>query len=196
MAAGDVRGRVGLTWPGLRVALGVLVWLLPAGAAAEDVSIATRRRGEALEIEGHARLAAPVAVAWAVLTDYERLPRFIPGIFSSRVVARDGATLVLEQTGAIGVLFLSVPVEARLAVEETPYETISSRGLSGSFRFLQGRYDLRAADGATEFRYTGTVVPDTWLPAFVGDGVLASHVEAQFRALVREILRRAAGGAQ
>lgn len=195
MLAVDACGRSRWARPRLRAALGVLACLLPALAAADDVSIATRRRGEALEIEGRARLAAPVAVAWAVLTDYERLPRFIPGIVSSRVVARDGASLVLEQTGAIGVLFFSVPVEARLAVEETPYETISSRGLSGSFRALQGRYDLRPAGDATEFRYTGTIVPDTWLPAIVGDGVLAAHVEAQFRALVREIARRAAGGA-
>lgn len=180
--------------PGLRAALGLLACLLAADVAAADVSIATRRRGEALEIEGRARLAVPLAVAWAVLTDYERLPRFIPGILASRVVSRDGASLVLEQAGEIRVLFFSVPVEARLAVEEAPRASISSRGLSGSFRSMQGRYDLREAGGVVEFLYSGTIVPDTWLPAFIGDGVLAAHVDAQFRALVHEIARRGAPG--
>lgn len=177
------------------VALAFLAGLLAVDAAAQDVEIATRRRGEALEIEGRARLEVPIAVAWAVLTDYEHLPRFIPGILASRVASRDGASLVLEQAGEIGMLLFSVGVEARLAVEEAPYRSISSRGLSGSFRSMQGRYDLREAGGAIEFRYSGTIVPDAWLPAFVGDGVLAAQVDAQFRALVREIARRASGGA-
>jgi len=180
---------------GARLLAFVLACAAAAGASAQDVSIRTERRGEALEIEGRARLAVPVAVAWAVLTDYEHLPRFIPGLVSSRVVSRDGRVLVLEQKGEVAVLFFAVPVEARLAIEETPYERITSRGLSGSFRSMQGRYDLRETEGAIEFRYTGSIVPDTWLPDFLGDGVLARHVDAQFRALVREISRRAAAGA-
>ncbi|MFM8991947.1 MAG: SRPBCC family protein, partial [Alphaproteobacteria bacterium] len=140
--------------PSLRAVLGLLACLLAADVAAADVSIVTRRRGDALEIEGRASLAVPLAVAWAVLTDYERLPRFIPGILASRVVSRDGASLVLEPAGESRVLFFSVPVEARLAVEEAPRASISSRGLSGSFRSMQGRYDLREAGGVVEFLYT------------------------------------------
>ena len=183
--------------PGLRAMSGLLACLFTvAGATAQDVSIETRRRGEALEIEGRVLLVAPIAVAWAVLTDYERLPSFIPGMLASRVVSRDGDTLVLEQAGEFGALLFSMPVEARLAVVETRYRSIASRGLSGSFRSMQGRYDLREVGGAIEFRYSGTIVPDTWLPAFLGDGLVAAHVELQFRALVSEIARRASGGAE
>ena len=39
-------------------------------------------------------------------------------------------------------------------------------------------------------------MPGTRLPAFLGDGLLAAHVDRQFRALVAEIARRAAGGAE
>jgi carbon monoxide dehydrogenase subunit G len=195
MRVADLDGRGRWKRPGLRATACLLACLFTAaGAAAQDVSIETRRRGEALEIEGRARLAAPIAVAWAVLTDYERLPDFIPGIRSSRVVSRDGATLVLEQAGQVSALFFSLPVEARLAVVETPYQSIASRGLSGSFRSMQGRYDLRAVDGAIELRYSGTIVPETWMPAFLGDGLLAAHVDRQFRALATEIARRATGG--
>ena len=44
-------------------------------------------------------LNADVATAWRVLTDYGRYAEFIPDLHLSRIVARHGATVTVEQSG-------------------------------------------------------------------------------------------------
>ena len=50
---------------------------------------------------------------------------------------------------------------------------------------------LRGLSGSVQ-----AIMPGTWLPAFLGDGLVAAHAELQFRASASEIARRAAGGAE
>src|SRR5919204_5031928 len=59
--------------------------------AADDVLVRAQRRGERIEVQARALVAAPLAVVWETLTDYEKLPGFIPGIAKSVVVLRQGS---------------------------------------------------------------------------------------------------------
>ena len=167
------------------------------GSAAEDVVIEAERRGESIEVRAHALIAAPPALIWEVLTDYERLPGFIPGISKSVVRERQGSQLVLEQTGEARFLVFSFPIEVRYEVIESPPDWVSSRAVAGNLRRMNGRYDLQPspAHGNIVLRYHGEIEPNFALPPIVGVVALRSMVEQQFSAMVAEIERRAAQGA-
>jgi len=179
--------------PSLAVALFAAAHAAP-GSAAQDVEIEAQRQGESVEIKAHALLAAPAALVWEVLTDYERLPGFIPGIAKSVVRERQGNMLLIEQTGAARFLFFSFPIEVRYQVTERPPQWVESRSVGGNLKRMNGRYDLEpGAEPLTiRLRYHGLIEPDFQLPPFVGVAALRSMAEEQFTAMVAEIERRAA----
>jgi ribosome-associated toxin RatA of RatAB toxin-antitoxin module len=191
-----------MQWRTSSVAVALLAAAYAApGTAADDVSIQAERRGDSVEIHARARIAAPHALVWEVLTDYERLPSFIPGLAKSVVRQRQGNRLVVEQTGEARFLVFSFPIDVRYEVIESPPDWISSRAVSGNLRRMNGRYDLQPGPiraGAREvrdellLRYEGAIEPDFELPPLIGLVALRSMVEQQFTAMVAEIERRAA----
>jgi ribosome-associated toxin RatA of RatAB toxin-antitoxin module len=187
----------------LAVALLAAAHIAP-GYAADDVSIEAQRRGDSIEVHARALIAAPVALVWQVLTDYENLPGFIPGLAKSVVREHQGNRLMLEQTGEARFLMFSFPIEVRYEVIESPPEWISSRAVGGNLRRMNGRYELlpaparagkQADRGMMLLRYDGEIEPNFELPPVVGVVAMRSMVEQQFTAMVGEIERRAAQGA-
>jgi ribosome-associated toxin RatA of RatAB toxin-antitoxin module len=175
--------------PGARAAIScLLLACVAAVATAADVSVQATRDGEAVEVDAVAEIAVGVARAWEVLTDYNRFPEFVPDLHESRIVSRQGASVVVEQKGAARFLFLSYPIEVRLAVMEHPRQRIESRAVAGNFRELRSVYTLESREGGVRLRYQGRLVPDFQLPLF-HTYVLKSNVEATFRAMVEEIER-------
>ena len=73
---------------------GLLIAWLAVGAAASAqqppnaLDVQAERRGGLIDVRARAMLRAPMPVVWQTLTDYERLPEFIPGLASSRITAR------------------------------------------------------------------------------------------------------------
>jgi carbon monoxide dehydrogenase subunit G len=164
-----------------------------AGSAAEDLAVEAERRGEAIEVRARARLAASPSTAWQVLSDYESLPRFIPGIARSVVRERQGQRLVLEQSGEARYFFFSVPIEVRLEVNESPPQWIAARALGGNVRQMTSRYELVASGPASVWlRYSALIEPGFPLVPIVGMAALRAHAEEQFAAMAAEIERRAA----
>ena len=80
-----------------------------AQATDDSIDVQAERNAGLIHVQARALLRAPMAVVWRTLTDYESLPAFIPGLASSRVVARHGAVVTVEQTGEARFLFLTVP---------------------------------------------------------------------------------------
>ena len=75
-----------------------LFWitLLPATAQSEPI-VSVTRSGESYQINVRIDVTGSRNLVWRVLTDYENLPRFVPGMQSSRVVSGRGEPLLLEQ---------------------------------------------------------------------------------------------------
>ena len=174
-----------------------------AAPAPAEVRVDAERLGEGVSVEASAFVHAPIAVVWQVLTDYERLPAFIPGIARSVVLERHGNRLSLEQSGEARFLIFSFPIDVRYEVLETPRSSVTSRAIAGNLRRMTGRYDIRTEpDGAAHenagvrLRYSGIIEPAFALPPLVGVAALRSMVEEQFAAMVAEIERRAAAGSQ
>ena len=179
----------------LVIALAAAAHALP-GHAAEELVVEAERRGDGVEVKARALVAAPVALAWQVLSDYERLPRFIPGITRSIVRQRQGNRMLVDHSGEARFLFFSFPIEVTLEVLESPLDWIESRSVAGNVRRMSGRYDLSPDPerGGMRLRYWGLIEPDFDLPPIIGAAALRSTVEEQFMAMVAEIERRAAAG--
>ena len=163
------------------------------GAAAEEVSFEVQRAGARIDVRASAVVKAPIAIVWATLTDFERLPQFIPGILSSVVQSRQGNRLVVDQAGEARFLFFTLPIEVRHEVTQGPPDWIASRAVRGNVRRMTGQYDLApdAARGTVLVRYYGDIEPDFDLPPLVGMAALRGMVEEQFSAMINEIERRA-----
>ena len=127
----------------LLCALLVPVW----SALAQEVSVVSRREGEAVIVEALTELAVTPEQAWGPLTDYDNLARFIPDMQQSRVIERTGQRVLVEQQGSAGLFFLRRSIEVRLDIEESPHAWITARAVSGSFREMQGRYDIEPVAG-------------------------------------------------
>ena len=167
--------------------------LAPATASAgDDVVVEMQRQGAALQVRAHALLVAPMPLVWKVLTDYERMPKFIPGIAKSVVRLRQGNHLLVEHSGDARFLFFSFPIDVTLEVDESPMQWVTSRAVSGNFRRMMGRYELSREAGGVLLRYSGFIEPDFDLPPLIGPAALRRSVREEFTAMVEEIERRAA----
>jgi len=180
--------------PAQRLLLACLTGFAVAAPAA-DIVVEVRRSGETLHVTARADIHGSIDRAWQVLTDYDRLAEIVPDLKVSRVISRDGNQVQLEQKGEARLLFFSFPLDVRLAITEHPRERIVSRSVSGNFRDMRGAYMLEGREGRVLLRYTGSMVPDFFVPPLIGTLVLRHSVETTFQALVNEIERSQAESA-
>jgi len=92
----------------------ITVWHVVIAAAADDLWVDVDRSGTRFAVQATATVAAPVAVVWEVLTDYDNLASFIPGLSVSAVNRRSGNRLQVEQKGEARFLVFSYPIEVVL----------------------------------------------------------------------------------
>jgi carbon monoxide dehydrogenase subunit G len=165
----------------------------PCALAKSVVDVRTSRQGDVIDVYTKATIKAPIEVVWATLTDYERLPDFIPGLKKSRVIARKGLTATVEQSGVARFLFLTVPIDVTVESTERP-PNIEVRRVSGTLRQLQGRYETEVMPDASyvQLRWVGSIEPENRLPPLVGEALMRQSILSQFTGMVREIERREA----
>ncbi len=175
-----------------RIGLALLVAAASTGAKAGAASIESTRRGEAVEIHASASLNADAALAWRVLTDYERYTDFIPDLRLCRVVSRDGATVVVQQSGDARLGPLRWPIDVTFVIHELPPDRLESHAVAGSLRALESTYALTPSDHGTRLDYVGRVTPGFALFGPIEEAAVQSNIARQFDALVAEIERRAA----
>lgn len=172
-----------------RLLLACLTGLAAAAAPAADITVGVSRRGETLHVTASAEIEGSIARTWQVLTDYNRLAEIVPDLRVSRIISREGNLVQLEQKGEARLLFFSFPLDVRLAITEHPRERIVSRAVAGNFRDMRGAYTLEGRAGRVLLRYTGSMIPDFYVPPLIGTWVLRHNVETTFQALVEEIER-------
>jgi carbon monoxide dehydrogenase subunit G len=160
--------------------------------ARAEITVATQRREDALEVVCRALIEAPVELVWQTLTDYNRLAEFIPGMARSRVLSRSGAVAMVEQVGAARFLFISVPIEVTIASTERPPHVIEARMTKGNLKRLEGAYRIEPiAEGGVRLSWAGLIEAES-APPLIGDLLMRSAIEDQFRGMVQEIERREA----
>jgi ribosome-associated toxin RatA of RatAB toxin-antitoxin module len=160
----------------------------PASAAA--ITIHTERSGDAIGIRASVVLNADGPTAWRVLTDYDRYTKFIPALRSSRIIARHGATVVVEQSGDATLWLLRLPLDITFEINEMPPDRLQSRMVAGSLRALTSSYVLSADAAGIRLDYAGRVVPGFELFGPIEQSVVEQNIARQFQALADEIERQ------
>ena len=159
----------------------------PAAGQAAEIAVHTTRHGDSFEVKATAEIEADEAEAWKVLTGYDRLAEFIPGVQESRILSRDGSKVVVDQRGEASLLFFTFPMRVRLAIEEFPTDRIESVAIAGNFKEMHGVYYLEPRPGGVRLRYEGTFTPDFGVPPLIGTLLMRSTLEKRFAAMVHEI---------
>jgi ribosome-associated toxin RatA of RatAB toxin-antitoxin module len=165
-----------------------LAWVTPVLAA--SISVTAERRGDTIHINASALLNADAATAWRVLTDYDRYTQFIPNLRVSRVVARHGSRVTVEQSGNAALWFFRKRVDVTYEVTESPPNTIHSRAIAGSLRALASTYSLTPDKGGVRLDYAGHIAPGYEILGAIEEIAVRRNIESEFRALVDEIERR------
>lgn len=177
---------------GRRMALALaLAAALPTPAVSATVALTVARQDDAIVIEADAQLDSDVTTAWRVLTDYERYAEFLPGVRSSRVIARRGYEITVKQTGDATFWLMTAPVSITYQIVEDPPSQLRSLAESGPFATLASSYALTPSGDGVHLRYEGRIARSVELV-----GPLEANKQSiarQFRALVDEIERTSAG---
>jgi len=115
------------------LALGIALFQGGFAKAADGLVVHAEPRGPAVAIDVRATVAAPHALIWSTLTDYGHLAEFIPGMQSSKITERRGATAIVEQRGEAGFMVFSYGIDVvwlQRSITPTPLKSVCSRAIS------------------------------------------------------------------
>jgi ribosome-associated toxin RatA of RatAB toxin-antitoxin module len=131
-------------------------------------------------------------IAWAVLTDYNNLSRFVPDMSMSRVVSAPGEPVRVEQKGKEGLLSFVFPEQVVLAMEEQPIHRIRFRAVSGTVKSMQGEWLIIDEGHAVSVLYSAKVVAGRLVPPLLSESLLEKRLKEKMEGVIREMKRRAA----
>lgn len=134
----------------------------------------------------------PPSMAWAVLTDFEHMARFVPNLTRSQVLSSQGNLLQVSQKGVARYGPFSTEFESIRDIELIPKREIRAHGRSGNVRQMESLMQLEATDDGTRLRYHAEVLPGFWFPPWVGTALVRHETAEQFSAVINEMQRRQA----
>lgn len=170
----------------------LLASLGASAASAQPVPVDVREDHGVYRVATQFTAPQSIAVARDVLTDYERIPRFMPDVRTSRVLERQAGRAVVEQEAVARVLFFSRQVRLVLEVQEDP-GTIRFSDRSGhSFTRYEGQWTLCEQDGHVRIGYELLAHPSFDVPEFILTRLLKRDAMRMIQALRAEIAARAA----
>lgn len=143
--------------------------------------------------EVHAGFFVPATpqTVWKVLTDYDRFPQFVPTMPASKVIARNGPEVTVEQDVRGTMFFFSRKIHLVVRVLEQPYTRIDIGLVSGDMKRYEAHWELiqetQDGIGGTRIDYRGRMEPDFFLPSLFGRSLIKSDGEKMLDAVVAEI---------
>lgn len=178
------------------IVLLALLLCSPATAAApvDPVQVNVQRRGAIVVVDVQTEVAADVATAWAVLTDYEHMAAFISNLKTSVVLTRLGNQLEVLQSGQAKKGPLTFSFETTRAVELIPDREIRSHLIKGDFKSYDFTTTVVDTGSGVSIVNHGEYWPNVWVPPIVGPAMIESETRKQYGEIRAEILRRTANG--
>jgi carbon monoxide dehydrogenase subunit G len=139
-----------------------------------------------------ARFCVPQAspTVLAVLTDYEQIPRFMPGVTTSVVRDRTPERVIVEQEAVSRMMMFSKRVHLLLEVTEDS-NTLRFRDSGGrSFAVYEGAWTLSRMDEGTAITYELRAKPKFDVPEFLLKRLLTRDAKSMIARLRAEIAAR------
>ena len=132
----------------------------------------------------------PPGIAWNVLTDFENMHKWVPNVRESKVAARDGNTVTIEQKGVAKFGLLSFPYETARRMQLDPPASIQSTQVSGSMRRLGSLMKVSPDGAGTRLDYRLEIEPAGVAAAVMSKKFLQHELTEQFTAIVGEMVKR------
>ena len=170
----------------------LLVLFLFSHNALAEPAINIERDGDTIQILAKLKVDAHHHIAWQVLTDYNNLARFVPGMQVSRIISKPGEPILLKQIGQSGFLMFTFPVEVVTQITEIQLESIRFLAVSGNLKSQSGEWRIKQEADRTLVIYQSSIVPGFWVPPLVGPAVISQDVSGKIIGIAEEMQRRAA----
>lgn len=170
--------------------LGLVLGSAVATAAPSPVAVQITTQGDKWTLTATYEVAAPEAQVRAVLTDFEAMPHYIPGLKASHVVARHGNVLDVEQQGTYhwGMVSGTYTSRRELTLED---HSIHVHSLDTDNGPMDSDTTLSADGTGTRVTYRAQWWPASmWVRNF-GEDAVRSNLATNMTAQYDEILRRA-----
>jgi ribosome-associated toxin RatA of RatAB toxin-antitoxin module len=164
----------------------------PLAATPDDEApaITVRHENGIYSVSARFSVTEPAAVVRAVLTDYEQIPNFMPGVRTSRVLERGDGSARVEQEAVSKFLLVSRRVHLVLDVAED-HETIRFRDRCGkSFTRYEGAWTIGTERDRTTVTYDLAARPAFEVPGFVLRRLLDRDARTMIEGLRSQIAAR------
>jgi ribosome-associated toxin RatA of RatAB toxin-antitoxin module len=168
----------------------VAAWTITAGATEAPVLSVTDTGGGVYVVAARFGVPEAPAVVHAVLTDYAEIPRFMPGVRTSRVLERTDGGVRLEQEAVSKYMMFSKKVHLVLDVQEAA-ALIRFRDVCGrSFAVYEGSWTITPQGAGSELVYALKAKPAFGVPGMVLRKLLDRDARDMIEGLRTEIAAR------
>lgn len=160
-------GRIIARWLSLCAAFIVIGGGAPVASPASQPIVNVTEAGGVFTVSAAFAVTESPSTVIAVLTDYDRIPRFMPDVQVSRVIERTPTGAIVEQQAVSRFMLFSKRVHLVLDVQETG-SMIRFRDRSGrSFASYEGSWTISQHDSLTVVDYQLEAKPSFDVPALV-----------------------------
>lgn len=166
------------------------------GADCQDIDVDVAVDDGVVRVVASYFVEASPREVWAVITDFENMPRFVFNVRSCVVMARGGDLVTLAQGGDASYGPIKFPFESVRELRLFPERRIESRMVSGTITRYQGVTELTPEGSGTRVRQSSEAVPNRWVPPVVGPRFVAHETREQLGQFREEILRRKSASAR
>jgi ribosome-associated toxin RatA of RatAB toxin-antitoxin module len=165
---------------------------IPLAAPDGDPHVAVKEIAGLYYVAATFSVVEPSAIAIAVLTDFQSIPKFMPDMKTSIVLERSDEDTLVEQEAVARFMMFSKRVHLVLRVNERD-GTIRFRDECGkSFARYEGLWKVTAKEGRTAIEYQLAAKPKFDVPTFVLTRLMKRDAAQMIERLQGEITRRAA----
>lgn len=191
MTHGAMKHSSSTTGRAAAAALFAVLGLAPlAWGAARPVEVTVSQKDDHYQVRGAFSVVASIDTAWAVITDYDGIPRFVKSVKASAVERGDGPRRV-NQEAVQKVLLFRKTVHVALEIEEDrPYRVGFQDVLKRDFHRFEGAWTIEPHGDSLTVRYALDAEPRTQPPGMVGRMVMSGSAHDQLEQVRDEILRR------
>ncbi|MEY4071786.1 MAG: hypothetical protein RL721_2400 [Candidatus Eisenbacteria bacterium] len=166
--------------------------LLASPAAAREVQVEVETHSHGCRVQGGFHTEVTPEVAWAVVSDYENIPRFVRSMVASRLETDSTGTRRVHQTATGGLFVFQRKVHVVLALEEDPGRRIRFRDVSGrDFRRYDGEWRIDLDSLGTRVSYELDAEPRSAMPGSLVRGAFRGAAADLLDEVRREMTRRA-----
>ena len=163
---------------------------LTAGSGDRGQVVSVREDQGVYLVEARFAVSRPAAVAFAVLTDYEQIPRFMPDVRKSTVLERGDRRAVVEQEASARFMMFVKRVHLVLDVHEDEGIIRFQDRCGKSFTRYEGTWQIGQDGEGAALTYRLTAQPSFDVPEFLLKRLLKRDAREMIERLRAEIASR------